>query len=112
MLSPTSALVGMRLVEKVALITDGRFSGGSKGAVIGHVSPEAAEGGPIALVKDGDLIEIDFSRRKIELLVDEDELSRRRSEQKSTKHEVKEDVLKRYAHLVRSASTGAVFKKF
>jgi len=112
MLSPTSAIAGMGLIEDVALITDGRFSGGSRGAVIGHVSPEAAEGGPIAIVENGDRIEIDVEKREINLLVDEEEVKRRYSALKKHKPEVREDVLKRYSYLVRSASTGAMLKRF
>ena len=78
MLAPTSAIAGMGLDETVALLTDGRFSGGSRGAAIGHISPEAAEGGPIALVKEGDLIAIDIPKRKIALLVSAEELKRRK----------------------------------
>ncbi len=112
MLSPTSALVGMGLIDDVALITDGRFSGGSKGAVIGHVSPEAAEGGTIALVEDGDMVEVDIDKRKINLLVSDDELEKRRRKFKPKVGKVESEVLRRYSHLVRSASDGAIFKKF
>lgn len=111
MLSPTSAIVGMGLISEVALLTDGRFSGGSTGAVFGHVSPEAAEGGPMALVHNGDLIEIDIEKRKIDLLVDEKELEKRRKKLKPYKPEVKEGFLRRYSHFVQSAGTGAVFKE-
>ncbi|MDK2864927.1 MAG: dihydroxy-acid dehydratase [Thermotogota bacterium] len=110
MLSPTSAIAGMGLIEDVALITDGRFSGGSRGAVIGHVSPEAAEGGPIAIVKDGDLIEIDVDRRQLNLLIDEEEMKKRYEELKERFPAVEEEVLKRYSLLVRSASTGAILR--
>lgn len=111
MLSPTSAIVGMGLISEVALITDGRFSGGSTGAVFGHVSPEAAEGGPIALVQNGDQIEIDIPNRKFNLLVDEKELEKRRKALKPYTPEVKESLLKRYSYFVQSATTGAVFKE-
>jgi len=111
MLSPTSAIAGMGLIEDVALITDGRFSGGSRGAVIGHVSPEAAEGGPIAIVENGDRIEIDVEKREVNLLVDEEEVKRRYNALKEYKPEMREDVLKRYSYLVRSASTGAMLKR-
>ncbi|MCP4219120.1 MAG: dihydroxy-acid dehydratase [bacterium] len=111
MLSPTSAIVGMGLISEVALITDGRFSGGSTGAVFGHISPEAAEGGPIALVADGDLIEIDIENRRINLLVDEKELETRRAALKPYTPGAKEGILKRYSHFVQSAGTGAVFKE-
>lgn len=99
MLSPTSAIVGMGLGGSVALITDGRFSGGTQGACIGHVSPEAAEGGPIALVKEGDLIEIDIPQRKLELKVSERELEERKKRWKPLKKKV-EGVLKKYHSLV------------
>jgi len=111
MLAPTSAIVGMGLSESVALITDGRFSGGTKGPCIGHVSPEAAEGGPIALVEEGDRIKIDIPNRRLELLVDEEELKRRRSRWEPLPLKVKEGYLFRYSKLVSSASTGAVYKK-
>ena len=111
MLSPTSAIVGMGLISEVALITDGRFSGGSTGAVFGHVSPEAAEGGPAALVKDGDIIEIDIEKRQINLLVDEKTLLNRKKKLKPYNPKVKEGLLKRYSHFVQSAATGAVFNE-
>ena len=110
MLSPTSAICGMGLDDSVALITDGRFSGATKGAAIGHVSPEAAEGGVIALVENGDLIDIDILNGKLELLVSEDELSNRRKNLKPIEPKVKEGYLARYSKLVSSASTGAVYK--
>jgi len=112
MLSPTSAIVGMGLIEDVALITDGRFSGGSHGAVIGHISPEAAEKGPIAAVRNGDKIEIDIENRKINLLVDEKEIERRLNELGEYAPKDKDEVLRRYSHFVQSASKGAVFRKF
>lgn len=111
MLSPTSAIVGMGLAEDVALITDGRFSGGSHGAVIGHVSPEAAEGGPIGIVKDGDLIEIDFEKRTLNLLISDEEFERRMKEFTPLVKEVDSDYLRRYAFFVQSASKGATFRK-
>ena len=110
MLAPTSAVVGMGLSEDVALITDGRFSGGTRGPCIGHVSPEAMEGGPIGLVKDGDLIEINIPKRELNLLIDEKELEKRKREWKPIPLKIKEGWLARYAQLVTSASTGAVFK--
>jgi len=110
MLSPTSALAGMGLDEDVALITDGRFSGGSRGAAIGHVSPEAAEGGPIALLKDGDIIEIDIPNRKINVKLSQEELEERKKEWKPIKREIEFNYLRRYAALVTSASHGAVLK--
>lgn len=111
MLSPTSAIVGMGLISEVALITDGRFSGGSTGAVFGHISPEAAQGGPIALVQNGDLIEIDIEKRTFDLLVDDKELAKRRKALKPYSPDVKTGLLKRYSHFVQSAATGAVFKE-
>ncbi len=110
MLSPTSAIAGMGLDKEVALITDGRFSGATRGASIGHVSPEAAEGGTIALVEEGDLISIDIPAGKLELLVDDAELSRRRAGWKPRKAPITTGYLGRYAKQVTSASTGAVFK--
>jgi dihydroxy-acid dehydratase len=110
MLSPTSAIVGMGLDKDVALITDGRFSGGSRGAAIGHVSPEAAEGGPIALVRNGDRIRIDIPKKKLTLLVNEEELKRRKKSWKPRKPKITSGYAARYAQLVTSAGTGAVFK--
>ena len=110
MLSPTSAIAGMGLDKEVALITDGRFSGATKGASIGHVSPEAAEGGLVALVEDGDTISIDIENGKLELVVPEDVLAERRKNLKPFEPKVKEGYLARYSKLVSSASTGAVFK--
>ena len=109
MLSPTSAVAGMGLDKEVALITDGRFSGATRGASIGHVSPEAAEGGPIALVEEGDLIEIDIPQRKLELLVEEEELEKRRRLLKAFKPKIKSGYLARYLRQVSSAGSGAVF---
>ena len=111
MLAPTSALVGMGLGDSVALITDGRFSGGTRGAAIGHVSPEAAEGGPIGLVEEGDLIAIDLVEGKVDLLVDEAELARRRARFKPLKKPVNGSWLKRYRALVTNASRGAVLRE-
>ncbi|MGO9572555.1 MAG: dihydroxy-acid dehydratase [Desulfomonilaceae bacterium] len=108
MLNPTSTLVGMGLDKSVALITDGRFSGGTKGAAIGHVSPEAAHGGPIALVRDGDEISIDIPGKRIDLNVPEGELNRRRSEWKPPAPSITEGYLARYAMMVSSAAEGAV----
>ena len=110
MLSPTSAIAGMGLDKDVALITDGRFSGATKGASIGHVSPEAAEGGLIALVEDGDLISIDINNGKLDLKVSEEVLDQRRKNLKPFEPKVKDGYLARYSKLVTSASTGAVFK--
>ena len=110
MLSPTSAIAGIGLDKEVALVTDGRFSGATKGASIGHVSPEAAEGGTIALVEEGDMISIDIDAGKLELKVSEEELEKRRKNLKIMEPKVKEGYLARYAKLVTSASTGAVVK--
>lgn len=110
MLSPTSAICGMGLDKSVALITDGRFSGATKGAAIGHVSPEAAEGGNIALVEDGDIISIDILNGNLDLLVSHEELAKRRESLKPIEPKVKEGYLSRYAKLVSSASTGAIYK--
>jgi dihydroxy-acid dehydratase len=109
-LAPTAALAGMGLDDQVALITDGRFSGATKGAAIGHVSPEAAEGGPIALLEEGDPIAIDIPGRSISVLVNEDELARRRSLWKAPAPKVTRGYLARYARQVSSAAAGAVFR--
>lgn len=108
MLTPTSAVAGMGLDKDVALITDGRFSGATRGASIGHISPEAAEGGPLALVKDGDIIQIDIPNRRLDVLVDETELNRRRQYWTQPETKIKTGYLARYAALVTSASQGAV----
>ncbi len=108
MLNPTSALAGMGLDQSVALVTDGRFSGGTRGAAIGHVSPEAAHGGTIALVRDGDEISIDIPGKRIELNVSEEELNKRRSEWKSPAPSITEGYLARYAAMVSSAAEGAI----
>jgi len=108
MLAPTANIMGMGLGDKVALITDGRFSGGTRGACIGHVSPEAAEGGPIALIKDGDIISIDINNRILEVKISEDELSRRRAEWKQPAPKIEKGWLGRYARMVTSGSKGAV----
>ena len=109
MLAPTSAIVGVGRERDVALLTDGRFSGGSRGAAIGHISPEAAEGGPIAVLQNGDQIEIDIPGKKLNLLISNEELKERLSRWKHPKRELK-GYLKRYAKLVTSASTGATFE--
>jgi len=109
MLSPTSAIVGIGRDRDVALLTDGRFSGGSKGAAIGHISPEAAEGGPIAAVQEGDRIEIDIPGKRLNLLISDQELKERLARWKPVIRELK-GYLKRYAGLVRSAHTGATFE--
>ncbi|WP_304545860.1 dihydroxy-acid dehydratase [Sulfurimonas microaerophilic] len=110
MLAPTSLIMGMGLGESVALITDGRFSGATRGASIGHVSPEAAEGGLIALIEDGDEIEIDVDTHKLQLNVDYEILEQRRLHFKPYKNEVKSKWLKRYQLLVSNAANGAVLK--
>ncbi len=110
MLSPTSAIVGMGLGAKVALITDGRFSGGTQGAAIGHVSPEAAEGGPIAFVKEGDIIKIDIPSRKLELEISSTELEARRAEWVPPEPKIKKGYLARYSRLVTSGAKGAILK--
>ena len=110
MLAPTANIVGMGLGESVALVTDGRFSGGTRGACIGHVSPEAAEGGPIALLRNGDMIRIDLERRALEVDVSEDEMNARREYWKPPAPRVTSGWLARYAKMVTSGSTGAVLK--
>jgi len=111
MLAPTSSIMGRGLGESVCLITDGRFSGATRGACIGHVSPEAAAGGPIALVEEGDTIFIDITNRKLELEVPEAELARRKAAWKCPPPKITYGYLGRYAAQVTSADTGAVFKK-
>lgn len=108
MLNPTAVITGMNL--KVGLITDGRFSGASQGACIGHISPEAMEGGPIALIEDGDLITIDIPNRKLQLEVSEEELKRRKAVWRQPEPKIKTGYLARYAKLTTSASTGAVLR--
>ncbi|MCS7253970.1 MAG: dihydroxy-acid dehydratase [Armatimonadota bacterium] len=108
MLAPTSAIVGMGMGKDVALITDGRFSGGTRGICVGHISPEAAAGGPIALLRDGDIIRIDLDERRIDVLIPQEELDKRRSEWRPPKPKVVGGWLARYSKLVTSANTGAV----
>lgn len=110
MLNPTSAIAGMGLGSSVALITDGRFSGASRGASIGHVSPEAAEGGPIALVKEGDLIRINIPEHKLEVVVSDEELARRKAAWTPREPKVTTGYLKRYAKMVSSANKGAILE--
>ena len=110
MLNPTSAIAGMGLGSSVALITDGRFSGASRGASIGHVSPEAAEGGPIALVEEGDLIRINIPEHKLELAVSDEELARRKAAWTPRVPKVTTGYLKRYAKMVSSANKGAILE--
>lgn len=111
MLSPTSAIAGMGLDKDVALITDGRFSGATRGASIGHVSPEAAQGGPIALAAEGDMITIDIPRGVLNIEVSPEEMERRRQELKPREPKVNHGYLARYAQFVTSAASGAVLKK-
>jgi dihydroxy-acid dehydratase len=108
MLSPTAAIMGKGLGDKVALVTDGRFSGGSHGFVVGHVSPEAALGGPLALVRDGDPVSIDATRRRLDIGVSAAELASRQAEWAAPKPYAERGVLAKYAELVSSASLGAV----
>lgn len=110
MLNPTSAIAGMGLGSSVALITDGRFSGASRGASIGHVSPEAAEGGPIAFVEEGDLIRINIPEHKLELAVSDEELARRKAAWTPREPKVTTGYLKRYAKMVSSANKGAILE--
>jgi dihydroxy-acid dehydratase len=111
MLSPTSAIAGMGLDTSVALLTDGRFSGGTRGAAIGHISPEAAEGGPIALVREGDRIAIDIPAKTLTLKVSDEKLKKRKKEFVPPEPAIKTGYLARYAKLVTSAGTGAIFKE-
>jgi dihydroxy-acid dehydratase len=111
MLAPTAALAGMGLDDKVTLITDGRFSGATKGAAIGHISPEAADGGLIGLLREGDLVSIDIEGRGISAKIDEDEIARRREGWKAPPPRVKSGCLARYARQVSSAAGGAVLKE-
>jgi dihydroxy-acid dehydratase len=110
MLSPTSAIIGMGLGKSVALLTDGRFSGGTQGACLGHISPEAAVGGPVGLVKEGDIIHIDIPAKKIELKVDNAELENRRKEWQPPEPKITSGYIARYTKLVTSGSTGAILK--
>ena len=108
MLNPTAVITGMGL--KVGLITDGRFSGASQGACVGHISPEAMSGGPIALIEDGDMITIDIPNRKIELEISEEELNKRRVHWVQPEPKIKTGYLARYAKLTTSANEGAVLR--
>jgi dihydroxy-acid dehydratase len=110
MLGPTAILSGMGLDEKVGLITDGRFSGATKGAAIGHVSPEAAAGGPIAALRDGDTINIDITNHRIDVELSEEEINKRISELPRFEPKIKTGYLLRYAERVTSAGRGAVFE--
>ncbi len=110
MLNPTSAIAGMGLGSSVALITDGRFSGASRGASIGHVSPEAAVGGPIALVEEGDLIKINIKEKTLDFVVSDEELARRKAAWTPREPKVTTGYLARYATMVTSGDKGAVLK--
>ena len=110
MLVPTSAIAGMGLDSDVALITDGRFSGGTRGAAIGHVSPEAMEGGPIAIVEDGDKVAIDIPKKRITLKVPEEEIQTRLSDWRAPKPKISTGYMARYARMVSSGDEGAVVK--
>ena len=110
MLNPTSAIAGYGLGSTVALITDGRFSGASRGASIGHVSPEAAVGGPIALVEEGDIIKINIPELKLELEVSDEEMSARRAKWQPKEPEIKTGYLARYASMVTSGNRGAILE--
>ncbi|HNL54882.1 MAG TPA: dihydroxy-acid dehydratase, partial [Turneriella sp.] len=112
MLSPTSAVMGKGLGKDVALITDGRFSGGTHGFVVGHITPEAFDGGPIALIKNGDEIIIDAKKNEVNLLVDKKELAKRKKAWKQPKPRYNRGILAKYHHQVQSASEGAVTDKF
>ena len=110
MLSPTAAIAGMGLIDSVALITDGRFSGGTRGPCIGHISPEAAVGGPIALVREGDTIEIDIPGRILNLNIPKEEFEKRRKSWKPPAPKVTKGYLARYQKMVGSADKGAVIQ--
>ena len=112
MLNPTSALAGMKLDKTVALITDGRFSGASRGASIGHVCPEAADGGEIGLIKEGDIISIDIPNASINLKVSDEELAKRKAEYVAPAPKITTGWLARYSKLVSTASKGAVMKTY
>jgi len=110
MLSPTAAIVGMGLSDSVALLTDGRFSGGTRGPCVGHISPEAAEGGAIAIVQDGDRISINIPARRVDLLISEEEKERRFADWKPLPPKITKGYLARYARLVTSAATGGIVR--
>ena len=111
MLSPTATIAGMGLSESVALITDGRFSGATRGPCIGHVCPEAAVGGPIAVLRNGDRIEIDVPKRKLNVKLSDEELNRRLKSWTAKEPKVKKGYLVRYSQLVQPAYKGSVLKK-
>jgi dihydroxy-acid dehydratase len=110
MLSPTSAIMGMGLGDKVALLTDGRFSGGTRGACIGHISPEAASGGPIGIIKNGDIIKIDIPNRSLNVELSDDEISARLKANPKFEPKIKTGYLARYSKMVQSADRGAVLE--
>jgi dihydroxy-acid dehydratase len=110
MLAPTAAIVGLGLEDSVALITDGRFSGGTKGPCIGHVSPEASAGGPIAIIKDNDTIIIDIPNRKLEVKLTKVEIEKRFKSWKPVEPKIKTGYLSRYSRFVTSADKGAILK--
>ena len=110
MLSPTSYIMGAGLGESVALITDGRFSGGTRGACIGHISPEAAVGGPIGLLKEGDIIEIDIPNSTIRVKLSDDQLAERKKQWKPRPARITKGYLAKYAAMATSADTGAILK--
>ena len=110
MLAPTAAIKGVKLDDSVALITDGRFSGGTAGACIGHISPEAADGGPIGLLKDGDIIEIDIPNESIKVKLSAAELKKRAAAFKAPKPRYTKGYLAKYAKLATSADKGAILK--
>ncbi len=110
MLAPTSQIMGLGLGESVALITDGRFSGGTRGACVGHVSPEAAAGGPIGLIEDGDIIVVDIPNRRLDVELSEEELAERRKRWKPVVRENLPPYLRKYASMVTSGSEGAILR--
>lgn len=110
MLNPTSAIIGRGLGESVALITDGRFSGATRGAAIGHVSPEAAVGGNIALIQEGDIIKIDINANKIDFVVSDEELKKRKGNWKPRQPKITTGYLARYAAMVTSGNRGAILE--
>ena len=111
MLSPTAAIAGMELTTEVALITDGRFSGASRGMSIGHICPEAAVGGAIAAIKNGDIINIDIPNRQLNVELTDEEIQKRLSELPAFEPKVKSSYLRRYAEMVTTASKGAILRK-
>ena len=111
MLTPTSSLAGMGLDESVALITDGRFSGATRGAAIGHVSPEAMSGGPIAILQEHDIIDINIPEKKLNVVLTDEEIRQRLEKWTAPEPKISHGYLGRYARMVTSASTGAVFQE-